>query len=122
MADPILSKTWVTDEVLDAPDMNTYVRDNIDYLRGRTFKASGNFSAVFSAANIVTGTLNFGVTFTATPIVLMSPVIISSNLRCVVGLDGTPSTTQALWRVFQAQGTNISATATVYWIAIGTVA
>lgn len=121
MADPILSKTWVTDEVLDAPDMNTYVRDNLDYLRGRTVKASGSFSAVFSSSNAVTGTLSFGVTFTAGPLVFFSPRI-SSNLRVCVNMDNLPSTTQVDWRVFQAQGTSISATATVQWMAIGTVA
>lgn len=121
MADPLLSKTWATDDVLTASDMNTYVRDNFVLLRPVSIKASGNFSAVFSASNVVTGTLTFGVTFTAGPIVLMQPRI-SSNLRVCVNLDAAPSTTQAQWRVFQAQGTNISGTAVVDWVAIGTVA
>lgn len=126
MADPIESKTWTTGEVLDAPDMNNYVRDNFDYMRSKSVKATGStaFTLVSgggTAPSAQTGTTSFGVTFTAAPLIL--PIIeIGSNVDVLVNVTAR-TTTNWSWRVATASRESSATTAgTIHWVAIGTVA
>lgn len=47
-------KTWVTGEVLTAPDLNTYVRDDMNYLYNGRELASAGISGAQSIANNTT--------------------------------------------------------------------
>lgn len=127
MADPIESKTYTTGEVLDAPDMNNYQRDNWDYIRPRTIKASGKqaFTLISGGGTVpsaVSGSTSFGVTFTASPLVITT-CRIGSNIDIAVNLNAEPSTTGFGWRVFTANRQSSSSdSGAFHWIAIGTVA
>lgn len=79
---------------------------------------SGTFTSVFTAANSTAGTLTYPTAFATAPVVIAT-VMIGANLDVLLNWQSV-STTAATWRLFQKAGTNISNTATVYWIAIGT--
>lgn len=83
--------------------------------------AHGSFtSAAFSGANPSTasGTFNFGVTFGATPILLLSCTALTSNTSTFINVGTTLSTTQGSYRAALGSGSSTS-TVTIYWVAIG---
>lgn len=92
---------------------------NVPSAAGGNKIQSGSFNASFSAANSVSGTLTFPVAFSTAPIVVAT-MIVAANLDVLHNWTAAPSTTAVGWRLFQKAGTNITATVTVHWIAIGT--
>lgn len=80
---------------------------------------SGTFSAVFSSQVSVTGTLTFPTAFSTAP-VLTASVAVGANLDLIVNWTAAPTATGATYRVVNKDGSSISGTATVNWIAIGT--
>ena len=80
---------------------------------------SDTFTAVFSSVASVSGTLTYPVAFTTAPVIIAT-VVIGSNLDLCINWTSAPGTTTAAWRVFQKDGSAVSGTATVHWIAIGT--
>lgn len=119
MASYTTPKTWSTNEILTSPDMNTYVRDNTEYLYERVQSGTAGFT--LTAANATGGTVNFGVTFVAAPVVILT-VQIGSNLDVLPNITSTPTTTAFNWRVFTNSGSATSASGTLHWVAIGAVA
>jgi hypothetical protein len=79
----------------------------------------GTFTAVFTAINAVTGTLNFPESFGAPPDFIVGTVQVGSNLDLIVNWQTAPSAASVTWRVSQKDGTAVSGTATVHWFAFG---
>jgi hypothetical protein len=87
--------------------------------------AHGSFtSAAFSGTPATVGgtngiAFNFGVTFGATPTLLLTCSALTGNTTTVVNVGTTLSTTQGSYRAALVAGTSTS-TVTIHWVAIGT--
>lgn len=83
---------------------------------------SGTHATTFTSVNSTSGTVSFGVTFVAAPIVVATCQI-GANNDVLVNWASAPTTTGVAFRCFQKDGTVIaSATATIYWVAYGELA
>ena len=79
---------------------------------------SGKFTKAFTADNRQTGTLTFPAPFTATP-VLVAVVQCTSNHDILFNI-GSMDAALCNYVLFQKDGTAITETVTVHWVAIGT--
>lgn len=115
------SKTWATDEVLTASDMNTFVRDNIDFLKSRTINASGTTTYSLSSQSATSINPSFGVTFASAPLVFLQ-LQVGSNFDHNVNVTGR-STTDFNARIFTNSGNSQdTGNQTAQWIAVGSLA
>lgn len=80
-------KTWVTDEVVTAGDMNTHVRDNLNDLNDRVSDTIENVGNDLVATNETTTSTTYTDLTTSGPSVTVTTgttvlVVISSTMRC----------------------------------------
>jgi hypothetical protein len=78
---------------------------------------SGTFTTTFTAQSSKSGTLTFPVPFTTAPVVTWG-VQVGSNLDILINAV-TVTNAAVSWRAFQVNGTNVTGTVTVHWIAEG---
>jgi hypothetical protein len=101
-------KTWSFGEVLTATDMNTYVRDNTQFLfdRGIEFEvaASNTVNLDFSSDRVVTRAASGAVTFTASNYTAGNSV----SVRIVAGGASRNLTFPAGWKFVSAKPTSLA--------------
>jgi len=110
-------KTWSTNEILTSPDMNTYTRDNTLHLFERIVTGTQNGS--ISNTTQATGTITFGVTFTAAPKVYFTLLSTDAGAPPIIQMTAAPTTTAVNWQVTPRDTGNFTFTFTIHWLAIG---
>lgn len=82
--------------------------------------ASGTANVTISAAASAFASVNFGVTFAAAPKVLLTIATLPAGAAKLIPKHNAPSTTAFDCYVYTGDGTNVSCTVAVDWLAIGT--
>lgn len=104
-------RTFVAGEMIPAADLNTYVRDNLDFLKPRVQAGSVSITPVANTATSTT--VVFPVPFASAPRVVVSPGTVNPGTQ-VKGVSATSTTTTQFtaW-VYRTNTTNTP----VRWVA-----
>jgi hypothetical protein len=128
LADNSVDTNAIQDNAVTNPKMadnsvNTaeIVNDAVTQAKLALNYVAGNHSDSLSATSAESGTVTFGVTFSAAPVVV-GTVDVGSNADLVLNWTNPPGTTSVSYRVATRNGGSITVDYDIQWVAIGVLA